>query len=101
VGSKRCHIAALRVTYSNHGDWPWWSGRVGRGGVGEKPLEGFAPTGPASPNLDPSMASSPHRKHKHSLPIRRRQHTRNRAFTKERRLQVARKAAAARWGKKP
>jgi hypothetical protein len=28
------------------------------------------------------------------------QHTRTRAFTKERRLKIARKAAAARWGKK-
>jgi hypothetical protein len=27
--------------------------RVGRGGVGEKPLEGFAPTGPAPPNHHP------------------------------------------------
>jgi len=29
------------------------SGRVGRGGVGEKPCEGFAPTGPAPPNPHP------------------------------------------------
>src|ERR1035438_3721828 len=37
-----CDVAAPR---------PEWGGRVGRGGVGEKPFEGFASTGPAPKDL--------------------------------------------------
>jgi hypothetical protein len=46
--------------------------------VGEKPFEGFAPTGPANQNLPYLL---------HPLPRWRLQ-------------EIARKAAAARWGKK-
>src|ERR1022692_4825172 len=33
--------------------------RVGRGGVGEKPFEGFASTGPSSPNPRPTPCNTP------------------------------------------
>ena len=52
---------------------------VGRGGVGEKPFEGFARTGPAPPKTEPIPRIPPH--------------------PKEQRQEIARKAAAARWGR--
>jgi hypothetical protein len=91
IGVPRC-LQLRGVTGTETGG----GARVGRGGVGEKPFEGFASTGPV-PNQNVTsnpdvLATSKY----------------NRWFlfggqspgiTKEQRQEIARKAAAARWGK--